>query len=601
MSDAESNAPRLPTAADLMATSNLLARHGMRMLTAPIAGNGKGNGNGKGVQVDDPLGLGDALMKLSATLMSNPLHLAQAQTRLWLDYAALARSAATRLMGGEAPPVVEPHHEDRRWRHTDWRENTWFDLIKQAYLITGRAWVDFLSDNEHLDERTRAKLEFSTQQIVDALSPTNFAVTNPEVLRLTAETGGKNLLDGLRNMLEDLEASGGKLRPRMVEPEAFVVGRDVATTPGKVVYQNEMMQLIQYAPVTEQVYKRPLLLMPPWMNKFYVLDLRPGNSMIEWLVAQGFTVFVISWVNPDQSMADRGFEDYMLQGPIAALDAVEQATGVREVNVVGYCLGGILLAAAVAWLSARGDDRIKSATYLTTMVDFGDPGEIRLFIDEQGLDRLEKGICRAGMLDGKSVADTWSAMRANDLVWSFFVNSYLLGKSPKPFDILFWNSDSTNMPAAMHTFFMRNMYLENRLREPGGITLAGTPIDVTAVTTPAYVLSTSEDHIAPWKTTYATTQLFKGPTRFVLGASGHIAGVINPPHRKKYGYWTNDDNPADPQAWFDAATEHEGSWWPNWLQWVKRHAGAKVAARDPQAGGLAVIEDAPGSYVMVRR
>jgi polyhydroxyalkanoate synthase len=360
------------------------------------------------------------------------------------------------------------------------------------------------------------------------------------------------------------------------------------------------MQLIQYAPSTEQVYRTPLLVMPPWMNKFYIMDLRPGNSMMEWLVAQGHTVFMVSWVNPDERLAHKGFEDYLLEGPIAALDAIAAATGERRVNVTGYCLGGILLSAAAAWLKAKGDDRIKSATYLTTMVDFCDTGEVSLFIDEDGLESLEERINERGFLDGKLVDVTFRTLRANDLVWSFFVNNYLLGQSPKPFDILYWNADSTNMPAAMHTFFMRNMYLENRLREPGGITLAGVPIDVTRVDTPSYVFSAREDHIAPWKTGYESAKLFAGPMAFVLGASGHIAGVINPPDKQKYSYWTNDALPDDADAWLDSASEHPGSWWPHWMEWLQPHAGKRVPARTPGDGELAVIEDAPGSYVKVR-
>jgi polyhydroxyalkanoate synthase len=330
------------------------------------------------------------------------------------------------------------------------------------------------------------------------------------------------------------------------------------------------------------------------------MDLRPGNSMMEWLVAQGHTVFMVSWVNPDERLADKGFEDYLLEGPIAALEAIEKATGERRVNVTGYCLGGILLSAATAWLKAKGDDRIKSASYLTTMVDFCDTGEVSLFIDEKGIDNLEERINERGFLDGKLVDVTFRTLRANDLIWSFFVNSYLLGKSPKPFDILYWNADSTNMTAATHTFFMRNMYLENRLREPGGITLAGVPIDVTRVDTPAYVISTKEDHIAPWKTGYASAKLFAGPVTFLLGASGHIAGVVNPPDKQKYSYWTNEAFPADPDAWLDSASEHPGSWWPHWMEWLKPYAGDPVPARTPGDGKLTPIEDAPGSYVKVR-
>ena len=341
-----------------------------------------------------------------------------------------------------------------------------------------------------------------------------------------------------------------------------------------------------------------MLLIPPWMNKFYVMDLRPGNSMVEWLVGQGHTVFIISWVNPDSSFADKGFDDYMLEGPLAALEAVERATGEREVNAVGYCLGGILLSALSAWLHAKGDTRLASTTYLATMVDFSDVGPVGVFIDEDGLAALESAISAQGYLSGQQVADTWRAVRANGLVWSFWVNSYLLGKEPPALDLLFWNCDPTNIPAAMHTFVMRNMYVGNRLREPGGLTLAGEAIDVTRITTPSYVLSTVEDHIAPWKTTYETTQLFAGPVEFVLGGSGHIAGVINPPAKQKYWYRTGSETPSSPDAWHAAARQLAGSWWPHWDRWLEPFGGGEVPARIPGSGGLPVIEIAPGSYVM---
>lgn len=551
-------------------------------------------------EMDDPLGLAQAGLELYKAAWANPERVAAAQLSLWSDYATLAQRTALRLMGAERDPVVEPEEGDRRFRHAGWDENLVFDVIKQAYLLTSRAWVDLVKDFDELDERTQSKLAFSISQMADALSPSNFAMTNPQVLQATAASGGKNLLDGLKNLVSDLADSDGKLDIKTTDLEAFEVGKDLAVTPGKVVFQNDLMQLIQYAPSTDQVYRTPLLVMPPWMNKFYIMDLRPGNSMMEWLVAEGHTVFMVSWVNPDERLADKGFEDYLLEGPIAALDAIEAATGERRVNVTGYCLGGILLSAATAWLKAKGDDRIKSAAYLTTMVDFCDTGEVSLFIDEDGLDSLEERINERGFLDGKLVDVTFRTLRANDLVWSFFVNNYLLGQSPKPFDILYWNADSTNMPAAMHTFFMRNMYLENRLREPGGITLAGVPIDVTRVDTPSYVFSAKEDHIAPWKTGYESAKLFAGPMVFVLGASGHIAGVINPPDKQKYSYWTNDALPDDADAWLDSASEHPGSWWPHWMEWLQPHAGKRVPARTPGDGALAIIEDAPGSYVKVR-
>ena len=545
----------------------------------------------------DPLHLTGAAGRLWSRLAAEPAHLAGAGGDLVRSWAALWTYGVSRTLGIEAEPVARPDEEDRRFRDRAWNEVPCFDLMKQAYLVNARACASLLA-GAGLGEHDLRKLDFAARQAIDALAPTNFFPTNPEALRAAVESGGRSVLDGVAHFLRDLDPETGRLDVRMCAPDAFVVGEDVAATPGKVVFRNDLIELVQYAPATPKVRRRPLLLVPPWMNKFYVMDLRPGSSMVEWLVGRGHTVFIVSWVNPDSSLAGKGFEDYMLEGPFAALTAIERATGEREVNAVGYCLGGILLSALAAWLAAKGDARLASTTYLATMVDFSDPGAVGVFIDEEGFPALESAIEARGYLSGRQVADTWRALRANDLVWSFYVGNYLLGKEPPALDLLFWNSDPTNMPAAMHTFFMRNMYIENRLSEPGGLTLADEAIDVTRVTTPSYVLSTAEDHIAPWKTTYRTTQLFAGPVRFVLGGSGHIAGVINPPAKRKYGYRTAADTPASPEAWLAGAREHRGSWWPHWDRWLKRFGGGEVPARAPGDGGLSVIEDAPGGYVM---
>ncbi len=452
---------------------------------------------------------------------------------------------------------------------------------------------------EGIDERTARKVDFYTRQFVDALAPSNFVMTNPEVLRATIESRGENLLHGLKNLLEDLERGKGRLAIKMTDMAAFRVGENIAVSPGKVIFQNDLMQLIQYSPTTELVKRRPLLIIPPWINKFYILDLRPDNSFIRWAVEQGHTVFVISWVNPDEHLAAKTFADYMLEGPLAALDAIEQATGEREANVIGYCLGGTLLACTLAYMAAKHDNRIKSATFFVTMVDFAEAGELSVFIDEEQLSALEERMNAKGYLEGRDMATTFNMLRANDLIWSFVVNNYLLGKSPFPFDLLYWNSDSTRMPAAMHSFYLRKMYQENLLVKPGGITLAGVPIDLGKIRTPAFILSTREDHIAPWRSTYAATRLYKGPVKFVLSASGHIAGVVNPPGGR-YGHWVNDNNPPTPEEWLAGATEHAGSWWPLWEQWVAQYAGGEVPARQPGDGKLTPIENAPGSYVKVR-
>ena len=548
----------------------------------------------------DPLSVGSAFLELTARLMSDPTSVMNRNFAMWQDYMQLWQSTTLRMFGQEAEPVVVPERGDRRFRDPAWHDNVLFDFIKQSYLLASRYILETVREERGLDEKTRQKVEFYARQFVDALAPSNFVATNPEVLRTTIETRGENLLRGLRNMLEDLERGKGRLAIRMTDLEAFEIGRNIATTPGKVVFRNELMELIQYDPATERVHKRPLLIVPPWINKFYILDLQPKNSFVRFAVEQGFTVFVLSWVNPDERLAHKSFEDYMLEGPLAALDAVEKAVGEKEVTAIGYCLGGTLLAATLAWMAARGDRRIKAATFFTALVDFSDPGELGVFIDEEQLAALEEMMARRGYLEGAEMATTFNLLRANDLIWSFVVNNYLLGREPFPFDLLYWNSDSTRMPAAMHGFYLRKFYHENRLVEPGGIELAGVPIDLRRIRQPVYWVSTREDHIAPWRSTYAATQIYRGRKKFVLAGSGHIAGIINPPASGKYGYWLNDRLPPDPDRWLADATHHEGSWWPDWAAWNAGHAGRLVPARDPAKGGLPVIEDAPGSYVRVR-
>lgn len=548
----------------------------------------------------NPNAIGGAFLELMQQLMARPFELAQAQFELWQDYLRLWQSTTQRLLGGEAEPVIVPERSDRRFKDPAWSENVLFDFVKQSYLLASRFLVQTVSETQGLDPKTHQKVEFYTRQFVDALAPTNFVLTNPEVLKTTLETRGENLLRGLKNMLEDLERGRGRLAIKMTDYEAFEVGKNIATSPGKVVYQTDLMQLIQYEPATTEVYQKPLLIVPPWINKFYILDLQPQNSFIKFCVDQGFTTFVISWVNPDERLAHKGFEHYMLEGPLAALDAIEKATGERQSNAIGYCLGGTLLASTLAWMKAKNDQRIGAATFFTTLVDFKEPGELGVFIDEEQLAALEEIMARRGYLDGSEMATTFNLLRANDLVWSFVVNNYLMGKEPFPFDLLYWNSDSTRMPAAMHSFYLRKFYHENKLVEPGGVCLAGVPIDLRTIDVPAYIVATREDHIAPWKSTYAATQLYRGERRFVLAGSGHIAGIVNPPASGKYGYWTNDELPPDPEAWLAGATHHKGSWWNDWAAWMAARSGPKVPARRPGEGALPVLEDAPGSYVRVK-
>jgi polyhydroxyalkanoate synthase len=547
----------------------------------------------------DPLKIGHAFLEMTTRLMANPARLVQAQIGFWHDYLTLWQNTARRILGEETNPVIAEDDKDRRFKDDAWRDHEVFDFIRQSYLLSARYFRCVVEGTEGLEPKTAQKVDFYTRQFVDAMSPTNFLMTNPEVLRRTAESGGENLLRGLSNLLSDLERGRGKLRIRMTDDTKFKVGENIAVTPGKVVFQNDLMQLIQYAPATETVLKRPLLIIPPWINKFYILDLRPKNSFIRWAVEQGHTVFVVSWVNPDETLAEKGFDDYMLEGPYAALDAIEKATGEKGANVIGYCLGGTLLASTLAHMASKRDTRVKSATFFTTMVDFEEAGELGVFIDEEQLSSLEEKMNKVGYLEGREMAVTFNMLRANDLIWSFVVNNYLMGQEPFPFDLLYWNDDSTRMPAKMHSFYLRRMYQQNDLVKPGEVNLLGVKLDLRKIKVPTYILSTREDHIAPWKSTYRATQIYKGPTRFVLAASGHIAGVANPPDAGKYSHWVSDELPPDPEAWFKGATELAGSWWPDWQRWVSGLDKTTVPARIPGEGGLPAIEDAPGSFVKV--
>jgi len=546
----------------------------------------------------DEIGVGKAFANLATQMMSDPARLAETGMKMWQSQFELWQ-AWMKQMSGETETTLQPK-PDPRFRSELW--NNWmFDYIRQAYLVAAQDVQNTVAEVEGLDKQTARKVKFFTKQYVDALAPSNFVLTNPDVLKTTMETGGKNLLEGLNNLLQDIDRGQGKLAIKMVDNKAFKMGENVATTPGKVVFQTELMQLIQYEPSTPDVYKTPLLIVPPWINKYYILDLRQSNSFIKWAVDQGITVFVISWVNPDERLAGKTFDDYLTEGPLAAMDAIEEATGQKSINLIGYCLGGTLSAAALGWLAARNQsDRIKSTTFFTTMIDFEEPGELGVFVDEEVLANLEKKMQQRGFLEGSDMATTFNLMRANDLVWSFVVNNYLLGREPMPFDLLYWNSDATRMPARMHTFYLRHMYIRNELREPGAITLAGEPIDLSRVKTPMYFASTVEDHIAPWKSTYAGAKLFKGPVKFVLGGSGHIAGIVNPPASNKYWYWTNPSLEEDADGWLSAAEKHPGSWWTDWRDWIARFGGDKVPARKPGDGKLKVLEDAPGGFAKFR-
>jgi polyhydroxyalkanoate synthase subunit PhaC len=545
----------------------------------------------------DEMGIAKAFMDLYARMAADPALMASVSMNLWLDQMRLWQSSWMKMMGMASQPIAEPAKGDWRFKDEEWSKNFLFDYIKQSYLIASRHINDAVGKVEGMSPESEKKVAFFTRQYVDALAPSNFLMTNPQVLRETVATGGQNLVKGLKNLLRDLEKGGGELRVSMTDESAFQLGRNVATTPGKVVFQTDLMQLIQYQPSTSQAYRRPLVIIPPWINKYYILDLREKNSFIKWAVEQGHTVFVISWVNPDAKLAQKGFDDYMRDGALAAFDAVEKATGEKEMNVIGYCLGGTLLGATLGYMAAKKDTRVKSATFFVSLLDFSQPGELGVFIDEKQVENLEKKMNERGYLEGSEMAGTFNLLRANDLVWSFVVNNYLMGKDPFPFDLLYWNADSTRMPARMHSYYLRNMYLKNLMGVPGGLELSGVPIDLSKVKLPSYFISTVEDHIAPWKTTYKGSKYLGGKVRFVLGGSGHIAGIVNPPAAKKYHFWTNDSNPATADEWFKSAQQHAGSWWDDWQKWIDAlNGGDKVPARIPSHA----IEDAPGSYASLR-
>jgi polyhydroxyalkanoate synthase len=509
--------------------------------------------------------------------------------------------AAARRMAGEADvkPAIEPSPRDKRFQDPEWKSNQFFDFVMQLYLLTTQWAHDLVRNAEGLDPHTRKKAEFYVQQITNALSPTNFVLTNPEVLRATIASKGDNLVRGMKMLAEDIEAGNGTLRIRQSDPDNLVVGVNMATTPGKVIYQNDLMQLIQYSPATETVLRTPLLIVPPWINKFYILDLRPEKSYIKWCVDNGITVFVISWVNPDKELSKKTWADYMREGPLAAIDIIEKVTGEMKVHTAGYCVGGTLLASTLAYLAEKRQQRVTSATFFAAQVDFTHAGDLLVFVDEDQISALERDMEETGVMEGSRMAMAFNMLRSNDLIWSYVVNNYLKGQPPSAFDLLHWNSDATRMPAANHSYYLRNCYLENRL-STGSMVLDNTLLDLSKVKVPVYNLATREDHIAPAESVLYGSQFFGGPVKYVLSGSGHIAGVVNPPAAGKYQYWTNDNIQAASVAdWMKGAIEHKGSWWPDWLQWLEAIDPERVPART--AGDvLPAIEDAPGSYVRVR-
>ncbi|MGX1097684.1 class I poly(R)-hydroxyalkanoic acid synthase [Amorphus sp. MBR-141] len=532
--------------------------------------------------------------------LSDPSRAMDAQNRLWTGYMAVWNSTLKRMAGEDAAPAAAPDPRDKRFKDPEWSENNFFDFLKQLYLVTSRWAEDLVDGAEDIDEHTRHKAEFYMRQLANALSPSNFILTNPELLRATATSNGENLVRGMKMLAEDIERGGGTLRIRQTTLEGFDVGTSLATTPGKVIAENDIRQLIQYDPTTETVKRKPIVIVPPWINKFYILDLTPEKSFIKYMVDQGYTVFVVSWVNPDEKLAEKTFEDYMREGILETFDLVQKATGEEKIDVIGYCVGGTLTGVTLAYMAATGDTRADTVTFLATQVDFTHAGDLKVFVDPERLLLLEERMREKGYLEGERMASAFNMLRSNDLIWPYVVNNYIKGQEPFPFDLLYWNSDSTRMPAANHSFYLRQFYLENRLTK-GELSIGGVPVSLGDVKIPVYNLATREDHIAPARSVYEGSRFFGGDVRYTLAGSGHIAGVVNPPAKNKYQYWSGPPVESDFESWIEKATEHPGSWWTDWEAWMEEHAlGDDVPARKPGGDAFNPIEDAPGRFVKVR-
>ncbi len=540
----------------------------------------------------------ETLSSLARKWLSDPVKLSEAQAEFFRQFGALWNNVLARMMGFAVAPLIEPAPGDHRFKDPEWDKNPFFDFCKQAYLLACKWAEDQLAATPDLDPHERHRAEFYLKQLTSAYSPSNFPATNPEVLRETLATNAQNLLNGANLLAEDLKRSGDLMKISQTDPNAFELGRNLATTPGKIVFQNDLLQLIQFSPTTEKVRERPLIMVPPWINKYYILDLTASKSLIKYVVDQGFTVFVVSWVNPDERLAAKTFEDYVLEGILEAVRAVQEETGVEKINVLGYCVGGTALATGLAYLAQRGEEPFKCCTLLTTQVDFSLAGDLLLFTDDQQLASLDALMTERGFLDGSRMANVFNMMRPRDLIWPYVVNNYLLGKKPFPFDLLYWNQDSTRMAAANHKYYLREFYNENRLAK-GGMTLGGIKLDLKKITLPIFSVATREDHIAPAPSVFRGIQMFGGPVEFVLAGSGHIAGVVNPPNKVKYQYWTAGKVMTSVADWEASAIEHPGSWWPYWIDWLAQQSGGWISARAPGAT-LGVIEDAPGSYVKAR-
>jgi polyhydroxyalkanoate synthase subunit PhaC len=530
--------------------------------------------------------------------LADPQKLMDAQARLWAQYTEVWNNAWAKAIGHAVKPVVTPAKNDKRFKDPDWVDNSIYDFMKQIYLVSTRWAQDMVAEADGIDPHTKAKAKFYVDNIANAYSPTNFPLTNPEVLRTTLATSGDNLVQGMARLQKDFAGPTGKLRISQVDGSGFKLGENIAVTPGKVIFRNDVFELIQYTPQTARVHGIPLLIAPPWINKFYILDLNEKKSFVKFCVENGITVFMISWINADTPQGRKSFSDYMRDGFLTAIDVALKASGAEKINTVGFCVAGSLVASSLGYMTAKNDGRVNSATFFTTQIDFTKAGDLLVYVDDEQVKWIEERMQDKGYLPGGRMADAFNLLRSNDLIWSYVVNNYLLGKDPAPFDLLFWNSDSTRMPAGVHSFYLRECYLNNKLAQ-GQMVLDNVRIDLSRVTTPIYNLACKDDHIAPLPSVFRVGEFFGGETTLVVSGSGHIAGVVNPPAAQKYQYWTNAHQAKTVEDWMAGATEHKGSWWPHWLEWITSRSGDKVSAPIPGEGPYPVLCDAPGEYVRV--
>jgi len=540
----------------------------------------------------------ESCVKYIQECIKHPWVSTRQSAELGKNYFGVIKSGILQTLGKDVEAVVQVDRGDLRFQDQAWTENAWFNFIKQAYLVTAHAWLDSIHKVPGLDDKTRRRAEFFIRQLLNAASPSNYILTNPELLSLTVKTRGANLVKGFERFVKDLEQSADTLKITMTDDSAFQLGENIATTPGKVVYRCELFELLQYDPLTQEVAETPLLIVPPFVNKYYILDLSEKNSFVRWSVAQGQTVFMVSWLNPTAEQRNLSFDRYVTDGVIQALEVVEKQTGQREVNAVGYCIGGTLLMTTLAYMAGRRlKPRVKSATLLTTLTDFSDPGDIGVFIDDHIIKAIVHQNNQMGYFDGRVMAVSFSKLRENSLYWNYYIQNYLKGESPMPFDLLYWNSDSTNITAACHNDMLEKFYLDNQLVKPGAYSVNGTKIDLGKIDIPLYFISAHQDHIAKWKITYEGAKICRNNATFVLGESGHIAGIVNPPEKKKYSYWTNQALPENADDWLANSEHHEGSWWPHWQRWLAPYQGELIPGRNAESGLLEVLGEAPGTYV----